>query len=57
MLPLRKGTNESSMIVSVWIEHPELATACKILFETFWEKGLTFEQFEHEFESKKEIEI
>jgi HTH-type transcriptional regulator, sugar sensing transcriptional regulator len=57
MLPLRKGTNESSMIVSVWIEHPELATACKILFETFWEKGLTLEQFEHEFESKKEIEI
>ena len=55
MFPLRKGTNEQSSIVSVWIEHTELASACKILFETFWDKGKTLDEIQEKIEHEKSV--
>jgi len=57
MFPLRKSIGEQNTIVSVWIEHTELASACKILFETFWDKGKTIDEVQEVFESKNTVAV
>jgi HTH-type transcriptional regulator, sugar sensing transcriptional regulator len=57
MFPLRKGVGEHNTIVSVWIEHTELASACKILFETFWDKGKTIDEVQDLVENGKTVEV
>jgi HTH-type transcriptional regulator, sugar sensing transcriptional regulator len=57
MFPLRKGIGEQNTIVSVWIEHTELASACKILFETFWDKGKTIDEIQKVIENVNTVEV
>lgn len=42
VFPLQQSMGKNNTITSVYIEHKELAEACKMLFENIWEKAENF---------------
>ncbi|MBN2363805.1 hypothetical protein JXL83_06715 [candidate division WOR-3 bacterium] len=42
VFPLQQSLGKNNTITSVYIEHKELAEACKMLFENIWEKAEIF---------------
>jgi len=48
MFPLEQPIEESNELTMIYIEHKQLAEACKILFDNMWEQGRDFSEIESE---------
>ncbi len=48
MFPLEQPIEVSNELTMIYIEHKQLAEACKILFNHMWEKGRDFSEIENE---------
>lgn len=48
MFPLEQPIKESNELTMIYIEHKQLAEACRILFDSMWENGSDFSDVEDE---------
>jgi hypothetical protein len=46
MFPLEQPIKTSNDLTMIYIEHKQLAAACRILFDHMWNSGIDFEEFE-----------
>ncbi len=55
MFPLEQPIKISNDLTMIYIEHKQLAAACRILFDHMWNSGVDFEEFEKSYpvQSKK----
>ena len=50
MFPLEQPIEQSNELTMIYIEHKQLAEACKILFNNMWEQGKDLTEIEIESE-------
>ena len=55
MFPLEPPVEESNELTMIYIEHKQLAEACKILFDNMWEQGRDFGEIEGEFNTSNNL--
>jgi len=55
MFPLEQPTNVSNELTMIYIEHRQLAEACRILFNHMWDQGKDFSEVEKSLTGKKEL--
>jgi hypothetical protein len=55
MFPLEPPIEESNELTMIYIEHKQLAEACKILFDNMWGQGRDFSEIEAEFNASKNL--
>lgn len=58
MFPLEQPIKTSNDLTMIYIEHKQLAAACRILFDHMWNSGIDFEEFEKSYAGKnKKLEM
>ena len=55
MFPLEQPIEQSNELTMIYIEHKQLAEACRILFDHMWEQGRDLSEIESEFSSSKNL--
>ena len=55
MFPLEQPIKTVNDLTMIYIEHKQLAVACRILFDHMWNSGIDFEEFECSYKSKDKI--
>jgi sugar-specific transcriptional regulator TrmB len=55
MFPLEQPIEVSNELTMIYIEHKQLAEACKILFDYMWEQGRDFSEVEGEFNTNNNL--
>ena len=55
MFPLEQPIEESNELTMIYIEHKQLAEACKILFDNMWEQGRDLSEIENELKTSNDL--
>jgi sugar-specific transcriptional regulator TrmB len=55
MFPLEQPIETSNDLTMIYIEHKQLAKACRILFDTMWDSGKDFLEVEKELNNNREL--
>jgi len=55
MFPLEQKIHDSNELTMIYIEHRQLAEACRILFNHMWEQGKDFKEIETELNNTKQL--
>jgi sugar-specific transcriptional regulator TrmB len=57
MFPLEQPIEESNELTMIYIEHKQLANACRILFNGMWDKGRDFYEVEKYLKNKEQLAV
>jgi sugar-specific transcriptional regulator TrmB len=57
MFPLEQPIKTSNDLTMIYIEHKQLASACRILFDHMWNSGIDFEEMEKSYPMEKDLDI
>ena len=55
MFPLEQPIEQSNELTMIYIEHRQLAEACRILFDHMWEQGRDLSEIENELNTSNDL--
>ncbi len=57
MFPLEQPIKTSNDLTMIYIEHKQLASACRILFDHMWNSGVDFAEIEKSYLGEKKLDV